>query len=1243
MKTKRKENNFIIAVNILAIIVFLLLPYYLFKGKLFIGGDDTRLFYIYPLEWLRTISFSSWFNFSSIGFYNPGFVLIPILSILSILDFLIPSKIILQYLFFSLPLILGFIYFQKFIAELVSQNKRYKIEIFLGALIYTFSPILIIGVLINFLYFVWLIALLPIILFYFLKYLKTSQFKYIFLNIFWCLIFSLALYSIPWFLGFVIPLGIALFILLIFFTKKNILHFLKRSFLFFGFLLISQAFWLLPFITSFLNVSQSNIVGRILTTEEADTFVPIVLATSNDNIIYPLLNLFHRKIAFDFNWPLKEIFISFYNKTILFNIIFLIVLFLGLFNFKKYFKNFEKRSFITFLIAFLISLFLFTVNIGPLKDVFLLLGRIPGFVIFRNFYDKFALGYILIYSIVLTLSLIIINRRFENKKFARAAILVILTFVIVLNVLPIKKIISKPLWTTKNIYTNITIPEEYMHFMSEIKNKILPTFNILSLPFNNAGYTIIKEENSNNVFVGRSPVQVFTGINDFSGNLSFPNDISKLFNKYIIERDYDRLKNLLSLYNVNYIFETANIPAEVLNSYLFDKTVLKKQDQIFKDNIFGEKILSSENGNYNLYKLKYKENQSASVVNIPTNIYSLVESNSDIESAGYFEFLLDLLNSDNVLINNSARDDYVNSLYPISINKDIALENGKYNFYVNNKDVYLLNYNKDTKNLSLISGFYYTFDDKDLDNINEYNILSLGEYENAILKINENFISFPDVNNYVVTSKDEILLYRAENENLIGDIPKVYEEWAKGDCHAYNNEPSVFFTKLDEENTVSEAIELRALNNHDACIYKEIIVDRESIYKLDFDYKSETQDDVTIFIGLSNDQSLVKSERKAVDGWNYFSYILNSSDNDKINLYLYSGKNGKEAVTVYKNIRLHKYTFNKTINWKKNLSKNKTKNITFKNDGRGSFSLDYDVNYQPDFRIKDWNKGDCAAIDDKPSVFFTELDSGEVELKAVNGHNACLYRDFAVNPNNIFKLEFDYFTINSKSLSLYTAYNGIIPPYSYKKNVEDNSWQHFSHYINIPRGINKITSHLFYSGSNKRGSAITKYKNIKLSYFPKNYYGNFLIRESDRKLVPPSSVKTEKIFNHAYKVKFNSAKEDFLFNFLETYHSGWKLYPSRGNYKWFSNLFKQSINVEHFQANNYSNAWYIDVNELKDKGLVKQNLDGTYDIEMIIEFWPQRLFYLGSVISGITLLGCLIYLIRYRRKNKTEAESIQKE
>src|SRR5690348_3495783 len=103
-----------LGIKIIVSIFLLLLPYIIFQNKLFIGGDDTRLFYIFPDQWINSIGFYSWFHFSTFGINNPNQFIIPFLSLIFVLNFIIKSKVVIDYLFFSLPLILGFIFFQKF-------------------------------------------------------------------------------------------------------------------------------------------------------------------------------------------------------------------------------------------------------------------------------------------------------------------------------------------------------------------------------------------------------------------------------------------------------------------------------------------------------------------------------------------------------------------------------------------------------------------------------------------------------------------------------------------------------------------------------------------------------------------------------------------------------------------------------------------------------------------------------------------------------------------------------------------------------------------------------------------------------------------------------------------------------------------------------------------------------------------------------------------------------------------------
>lgn len=53
--------------------------------------------------------------------------------------------------------------------------------------------------------------------------------------------------------------------------------------------------------------------------------------------------------------------------------------------------------------------------------------------------------------------------------------------------------------------------------------------------------------------------------------------------------------------------------------------------------------------------------------------------------------------------------------------------------------------------------------------------------------------------------------------------------------------------------------------------------------------------------------------------------------------------------------------------------------------------------------------------------------------------------------------------------------------------------------------------------------------------------------------------------------------------------------------------------TRHFLPNGYANAWYI---------------DKLGDYEIIIEYRPQRLLYMGLGLSILTLAACLVFLLR---------------
>jgi|WetSurMetagenome_2_1015567.scaffolds.fasta_scaffold06019_6 hypothetical protein len=143
-------------------------------------------------------------------------------------------------------------------------------------------------------------------------------------------------------------------------------------------------------------------------------------------------------------------------------------------------------------------------------------------------------------------------------------------------------------------------------------------------------------------------------------------------------------------------------------------------------------------------------------------------------------------------------------------------------------------------------------------------------------------------------------------------------------------------------------------------------------------------------------------------------------------------------------------------------------------------------------------------------------------------------------------------------------------------------------------------------------------------------------------------------YNEKYKIDFISKnfqgtiQNDNLpnGNFLDTWLStSYKVESGKLSsfLEWNKNVIKLP-EVDHVMANGYANSWLIEPGKicgttpspsLKRRGsYCVKNADGSYDFEMIVEFWPQRLFYIGLAISVLTLLGCVIFIVCDFRNKK---------
>ncbi|PID52290.1 MAG: hypothetical protein CR972_02335 [Candidatus Moraniibacteriota bacterium] len=1214
MKLQDKDN----IINIIVIIFFLFLPYFIFKGNFHIGGDDSHLFYIYPQLWIENVSNSTWTSYSSLGLFSNQYYYNPLLYILSFLHIFFISSYVIQNIIFSTIFIGGFVFLKNFLYVIIPQSRRYIVEINLSGFVYIFSPILLITPLRAYLANIWLIPLIPLLAFLFSKYYKTNHFKYNTLIGIVSFFFALAFNAVPWLLGVILPL-ISGVLIGVFFLKKARAYNLLKKFFLSGLLIgLTQLFWLFPFFMSVMS-SHNSVGSKVFNDEFENTFIKEVLATSaNTTILDPLRNFFHIGLQENFKWSTLQLYSNWYLKIDFLNYIFPIIIFLGII---LSYKNL-KRVYLVFLFPFIVSLFLFTVKIGLLKDFFMILGNIPGFVMFRNFYDKFSIGYVFFFSIIICFSLIFLKNSL-NRSGIYKLILIVIAFVVLYDSKPLifGDVFNDNIRGTNSVGQNIIIPQEYLNFMDHVSKVVPHSSNIFDVPFGNSAFTIIVGESGHSVFSGKSPVKLFSGINDFSGKLSFDKETSKIIYKFIRERKYYKLRNLLSIYNINYVFETNNIPFEILNSHLYSEKILKKQDEIFRDNMYGDLIFSSINKNYNLYSLKKNESGNSQIINFPKNIY-LYE---DVIDQRIRESLMSLVNSENVFVREKLHG--INKLKKIEkLTEDSEYEDHKRSsiLIVDELNVGLLSFEESDKNMYISNVYDYIFDKKN-SKVFQENISS-----DSLIEINQKIYNIKDVDYIPIdTESSKIKLYTKSLDNILESSFDIYKNWKKGDCNAHDGNREVFFNFDVEKNSLV----LKSQNNHNACTYSNIDIEKNEIYSLVFDYETNN-DRITVFIELS-DGEFIKREEK-VNQKGQFNLTFKNPIDDDIKLYLYSGESSDKSITEYFNVRLFKYNFLKEFDDTDIAIDNlHSRYIPGNSLSKRMKIISPVVNNVDEFSnsFENWKKGDCGAINLEKKVFFNNISNNEIELKSSDGHNACMHKSISIDKNYKYDLSFQYMNKDLDYIDIYIDYGKNNNPQKIRKSVQIGQWEDLSFEIYPPRDAEKMTIY-FYSGKSQNSNYTRSvYKNIKLSYSLRGYYNNLLVEnDGDISEIKPE-VSFKKEANYQYRVFISSITRPELLNFVDSYHPKWNIFAIGTDGK------KVGINAQHVEVNRYSNGWVINPKEIceNNKNFCVKNEDGSYDMEMTIEFVPQRWFYLGLFISGITfmsLIGFLGYDFVRRRRVK---------
>lgn len=484
-----------------------------------------------------------------------------------------------------------------------------------------------------------------------------------------------------------------------------------------------------------------------------------------------------------------------------------------------------------------------------------------------------------------------------------------------------------------------------------------------------------------------------------------------------------------------------------------------------------------------------------------------------------------------------------------------------------------------------------------------------------------------------------------------------------GDCHNYDKNPAISMSLDQSERTLGRySLRLSAIK-HIACTNQKFEI-TPGKYIIGFDYQSPNAKRAGSYLKLNDvNQTIIKNNLVIGDtDWHSYYEELDVPDGTtsaQMHIYAYESDKKINNIVRYDNFIFSKLNLEKRITieepkeeYKKiELSLSEGENVfEYKEEGHS-----YDNQFpNGSFEEGSWQEkvGDCHNYDDNRILAMSlnkeKKTDGEqsLQLEAAR-HIACVSRGIPIEGGRSYILKFDYQSDDSKTAGYYVAFdNPEKTKFSEKIKIEGTDWKTFEKNIKVPEGSKKMTIFIYAYPTDNVTNNIVRYDNFQLIQLPDLEDRFYLVSEPKEKLVEPKETNFDLINPTKKLVHIKGATTPFFLAMSESYHPQWELQMNNEKIQglldsWWPFAKREKVGEEyHYKLANFLNAWYVDVPELckDDNKACTKNEDGSYDMELVVEFWPQRWFYLGLLISGTTLVGCIGYLgydfVRSRRRKK---------
>lgn len=1237
------NGNIWISIAILMILVVVIYHNWFWLNSVFFSGDAAFRFD----EFTKTLltSYNTWLNANTFG--DPNIQLYFFLSraFWSLLSYInIPSVITLKFshllpiAFFSL--LAPFVLLKK-----ITKNNWISLVggIFYGTTTYLFATISRGHLPIAFIY-----ALSPLIFYFFILALEKNRFNnwLIFTLVYWVgtsyeprIMYILTVVLLLYFLSFN------------FFNLKKYFSNIVLSLLIF---LALNFFWLSPVL-----------FGRI-----SDTIKDVVTRGIFGSYLFSLtksITLFH------FSWTGVEP-TSFTVQKIpwFFWITPLTLLALSvLVKITKY-----KKIIIFFWIISLFGIFVSKQESDPLSGAFpWLYDNLPTFRLFRNglkFYLVTAIGYLGLIGCLLLLLKDSKNKLLSKYVFAGFSIIV----------LSVSLYNAKPIITGEigTMFTPKLIPADYLK-LKDFISKQSGFFRTFWVPTNSRwGFFTNRTPIISNVATVGSSWNNLLRIHDPDEKLiqntisdvfrsSFSNNLIDLSSiKFVIvplqdkANDDDPFRSYGGASNPNirnwYISELDKV------AWLNKIDIGTKELAVYENNGYKPPIFAFINL-YNLNSLTNLEDKYSFVTEqLKNDFYFTTEDNARQNSP---------LAQVNGLFESISPDNIDNSVLQASIDRLNGGNNNTLYIKSDSGDVYVTYKNNKITFYSQPEGSLFLNDSEIFKNTGQKTIIEsipvTSDNKYYLLLDNQSFIINPgDVLDLGVSGQDRTVKLSTFANNIIPNPSFENGLWQKtvGDCNR-GDDNSVMAMSLDEENKTDgkKALQLEA-TTHIACTAINIPITEPGEYLLSFDYQSPNSNQAGYHLGFNDDKKTVfKYSPPIVDkAWGTYAqkiYVPEGSTTGSLYVYAFSKDNATNIINRYDNIKLQKIFKSESVIIAKTkdfiripLTSGKEENFfAYKNKN-------YDYNNlipNPSFESGFWTEKveDCHNFDDNPMIAMKmDLDektdgAGSLQLEAAR-HIACTHIELPVKSGRNYLLSFDYQSPNASVMSYYVSFNdNARTAITENIPISDAQWKKYTRSLTVPGGANRLTLNLYAKPNVGTENTVNRYDNFRLIENPNLADVYYLVSEGKSKLKVPSAVDFDLINPTKKLVHIKGAAMPFYLALSDSYHPQWQLQLNDEKIhgvlaSWLPFVNPNRVKDEdHYKLYDFLNAWYVDPSKLCGSNTAcKLNPDGSYDMEMVLEFWPQRWFYLGLVVSIATLAGSLGYLgyagIKSYRSNMKQKE-----